>query len=68
MRMAVKAEKIVTALFEAYHSEPRILPTHVQKLIDERGLERTICDHIAGMTDRFAIEEHQKIFDPAFLP
>jgi len=68
MRMAVKAERIVTDLFEAYRSEPRILPAHVQKLIDNRGLERTICDHIAGMTDRFAVEEYQKVFDPGILP
>jgi dGTPase len=33
-----------------------------------RGLERTICDYIAGMTDRFAVQEHQKLFDPATLP
>ena len=68
MRMSVKAEKIITDLFEAYRNEPKILPGHVQKLMDERGLERTICDHIAGMTDRFAIEEHQKNFDPSLLP
>ncbi|MCE1255504.1 MAG: deoxyguanosinetriphosphate triphosphohydrolase [Anaerolineae bacterium] len=68
MRMSVKAEKIITDLFNAYRNEPRILPGHVQSLIDERGLEKTICDHIAGMTDRFAIEEYQKIFDPGLLP
>jgi dGTPase len=68
MRMSVKAERIITDLFNAYRNEPKILPGHVQKLIEERGLEKTICDHIAGMTDRFAIEEYQKIFDPGLLP
>lgn len=68
MRMAVKAERILTALFNAYRSEPTILPKHVQELIPERGLERTVCDYIAGMTDRFAIEEHEKLFDPTRLP
>ncbi len=66
--MAVKAERIITDLFNAYQSEPSILPNHIQQHIDERGLERTICDYIAGMTDRFAIEEHQKLFDPMTLP
>jgi dGTPase len=41
-----------------------MLPTSVQKLIETRGLERTTCDYIAGMTDRYAIEEHQKLFNP----
>jgi len=68
MRMQTKAERIITSLFNAYQDEPQILPYHVQELIDERGLERTICDYIAGMTDRFAIDEHQKLFDPTLLP
>ena len=68
VRMAVKAERIITDLFNVYHSEPSVLPTHIQLIIPENGLERTICDYIAGMTDRFAIEEHQKIFDPATSP
>jgi dGTPase len=68
MRMTVKAERIITDLFNAYIQEPSILPRKVQSIIDQRGLERTVCDHIAGMTDRYAIEEHQKIFDPSTLP
>lgn len=68
VRMAVKAERIITNLFNAYQAEPTILPGHVQNWIEPRGLERTICDYIAGMTDRYAIEEHQKLFDPVMLP
>lgn len=68
VRMAVKAERIITNLYQAYHAEPTILPSHVQSIIEERGLERTIGDYIAGMTDRYAIEEYQKIFDPLFRP
>ncbi len=68
VRMAVKAEKIIADLYAAFHDEPTILPAQFQKLIPERGLERTICDYIAGMTDRFAIEEHRKLFDPETLP
>jgi dGTPase len=68
VRMAVKAERILTDLFQAYRDEPSVLPRHIQDLFDERGIERTICDYIAGMTDRFAIEEHQKMIDPSVLP
>jgi dGTPase len=63
-RMAVKAERVIYDLFNAYLAEPTILPLHVQAQIDEYGLERTICDYIAGMTDRFAISEYGKLFDP----
>jgi dGTPase len=63
MRQSVKAERIITQLFEAYRSTPLILPFHIQQIIPEHGLERTVCDYIAGMTDRYAIEEHQKLFD-----
>jgi dGTPase len=68
VRMAVKAERIINDLFRAYLLEPAILPNHVQELTKERGLERTICDYIAGMTDRFAVEEYQKLFDPVMKP
>ena len=66
VRMTVKAENTIKDLFEAYKTEPAILPSHVQKMTGVRGLERTICDYIAGMTDRYAIEEHQRLFDPFF--
>ena len=68
VRMAVKAERIISDLFNAYQSESSMLPNHVQKFIEARGLERTICDYIAGMTDRFALQEHNKLFDTATLP
>ena len=68
VRMAVKAERIISDLFMAFRSEPSTLPKHVQSLINDRGLERTICDHVAGMTDRYAIEEHRKLFEPSILP
>jgi len=64
----VKAEKIISDMFDAYCSEPAILPHHIQELIEEHGLERTICDYIAGMTDRFAVDEHSKLYDPSTKP
>ena len=68
VRMAVKAERLISDMFQAYLEEPDILPDHVQKFISTRGLERTVCDYIAGMTDRYAIEEHQKLFNPSEKP
>ncbi len=68
VRMAVKAERIIVDLFTAYANEPEILPAHVQELIEGYGLERTICDYIAGMTDRFAVDEHAKLFDAMTKP
>ena len=68
VRMAKKAERIITELFHAYHDEPAMLDEEFQKAAQEKSLERTICDYIAGMTDRYATEEYQKLFDPMKLP
>ena len=68
VRMQVKAERIVEDIFNAYREEPSTLPEQFQAFINQRGLERTICDYIAGMTDRYAIEEHQKLFNPLEKP
>src|SRR5258706_1326830 len=68
VRMSVRAERLISDLFNGYKAEPAILPDHVQRIIEKHGLERTICDHIAGMTDRYAIEEHQKLFNPLEKP
>jgi len=68
IRMQVKAERIINDLFAAYLKDPLLLPKHTLDGVDEIGLERAICDYIAGMTDRFAIDEHQKIFDPLEKP
>ncbi len=68
VRMSVKAEQIIQRLFSAFLKEPASLPDQFQDLIESLGLEAAICDYIAGMTDRFAIDEYQKLFDPAVLP
>jgi dGTPase len=65
MRMAVKAQKIMADLFQAYMAEPAQLPPHISarwKAGEDRA--RVIADYIAGMTDRFAVDEHKKLFDP----
>ena len=68
VRMAVKAERIIKSLYEAFTNEPTILPENFQDDIDKIGIEKTVCFYIAGMTDRYAINEYQKLFDPEVLP
>jgi dGTPase len=64
IRMQVKADRLLGELFGAYVAEPGQLPPSAQRRIEEDGLQRAICDYIAGMTDRFALDEHAKMFDP----
>ncbi len=68
VRMQKKAERVLSELFHAYTTEPTMLPLHFQEQIEEKGKEQTICDYLAGMTDRFAVDEYQKLFDPMLLP
>jgi dGTPase len=67
-RMAVKADRILSELFALYLDEPAILPKHVLLNVDDKEIKRVICDYIAGMTDRYAIDEYKKLFDPTILP
>jgi dGTPase len=62
--MQSKAERFITELFTAYTKEPKMLPTDTQKQLDYAPLHRVVTDYIAGMTDRFALDEWQKLFDP----
>ncbi len=64
MRMRTKAKRMLVELFCAYVESPQQLPSHVQERIRGDNLHRIICDYVAGMTDRFALEEYRKIFDP----
>ena len=64
--MASKADRIVRRLFDAFVTEPDQLPTATQERIASQpgGLHRVVCDYIAGMTDRFAVREYKRLFDP----
>ncbi len=62
-RMKDKCRRILEALYTRYTENPRLLPTEQE--IPASDLPRTIADYIAGMTDRFAIQEYQRLFDPA---
>jgi dGTPase len=65
VRMGNKAGRLLRDLFKSYVAEPRQLPPHFQDQLERDGVHRVVCDYIAGMTDRFAVDEHQKLFDPA---
>ncbi|MCL4830417.1 MAG: deoxyguanosinetriphosphate triphosphohydrolase, partial [Caldilinea sp.] len=64
-RMAAKAARTINRLFEAYISEPRQLPFEVQMRVANSnvGLHRVVCDYLAGMTDRYAIQEYRRLYD-----
>jgi len=64
VRMADKARRILRNLFSVYAREPKLLPPKTVLSMEKYGTERTICDYIAGMTDRFALDEYKKLFDP----
>lgn len=61
LRNTTKAQRLLTELFEAYHADPRLLPRAYQR-DDAARQPRAIADYLAGMTDRFAIREHQRLF------
>jgi dGTPase len=64
MRMSRKATRFLEDLFHEYRKDPRQLPPTVQRDLQTMPLERAICDYIAGMTDRYALDEHRRLFDP----
>lgn len=66
VRMASKADRLLRDLFNAYIEQPLQLPTETQQRAKEHpeGLHRVVCDYLAGMTDRYAVQEHRRLFDP----
>jgi dGTPase len=71
-RMTSKARRVMTALFEAFLADPRLMPEEhsstAERLETDQGMAgraRAVADYIAGMTDRYAILEHRRLFDPA---
>jgi dGTPase len=64
IRMADKARRIVTQLFEVYLNNSDQLPPSFSSKIKEENKMQLVCDYVAGMTDRFALQEYKKLFDP----
>jgi len=63
-RMRVKAERYLSDLFHTYCGHPTLLPGKYVRKMELYGRERVICDYIAGMTDRFALDEYKRMFEP----
>jgi dGTPase len=55
--------RMITALFHSYRDDPRAMPERYADRVPEQGVERVVCDYIAGMTDRFAEAEHANLMD-----
>ena len=73
-RMSVKAVRVIRDLFTAFFADPRLLPLETQRTVAEQrqlhgdgGQARGVADYIAGMTDRYAIKEHQRVYNPGEL-
>ena len=69
-RIWTKVERIIPELFDAFMKQYKLLPDHWQIRVEEAGglidnvaQARIVCDYIAGMTDRYAIKEHERLFD-----
>ncbi|MFP5357765.1 MAG: deoxyguanosinetriphosphate triphosphohydrolase [Gammaproteobacteria bacterium] len=73
-RMVSKAQRVVRELFAAFVEDPRLLPPQLHGLVEAEdngrataGCARVVADYIAGMTDRYALDEHERLFDPRRL-
>ncbi len=64
VRMSQKASRFLRELFSVYCDNPEQLPPHAYDNIPGRGKYRAICDYIAGMTDRYALDQYKKFFEP----
>jgi dGTPase len=68
VRMSKRAERFINDLFMSFVSEPRQLPREFQQQVAENGLHRVVGDFIASMTDRSAMQEYSRLFDPLTRP
>ncbi|WP_047515423.1 deoxyguanosinetriphosphate triphosphohydrolase [Methylophilus sp. Q8] len=60
-RMSAKARRIIAELFTAFMDNPALMPDEYQ-LVAKQNQARAVADYIAGMTDRYAIREHRRLF------
>jgi dGTPase len=70
-RMTAKARRVVRELFDAFFNDPALMPdehearTRLESVPGPAGRARAVADYIAGMTDRYAILEHRRLFEPS---
>ncbi|MDP1732999.1 MAG: deoxyguanosinetriphosphate triphosphohydrolase [Sulfuritalea sp.] len=62
LRMTTKARRIIHDLFDAFVADPRLLPPQYQAMAATGSVERATADYIAGMTDRYSMKEHRRLF------
>lgn len=60
MKLEKSARKILNGLFQLYIVDPHKIPEHVRKLEKMDGRHRMVCDYVAGMTDRYALQQHER--------
>ena len=61
-----KAKDMLQRMFDYYYNHPEALPEDFQPQLSFDGMERTVCDYIAGMTDHFAVKTYSNIYLPKF--
>ncbi len=59
-----KAREMLKRLYEYYYNHPEALPEDFQPQMSLEGMERTVCDYIAGMTDNYAVDKYTELFIP----
>jgi dGTPase len=62
LRMTAKARRIISDLFSAFVADPRLLPPQYQEMAAAEDITRATADYIAGMTDRYSMKEHRRLF------
>ena len=62
LRMTTKARRIIHDLFNAFVADPRLLPPQYKDMAASEGIARATADYIAGMTDRYSMKEHGRLF------
>lgn len=62
-KMRVKAEHVLSRLFDAYVRRPNLLSPKYRRRIELNGVERTVADYLAGMTDRYALDDYKALFE-----
>jgi len=64
IRMSNKASRFLRSLFKIYDENPEQLPPQALEKMEERGKYQVICDYMAGMTDRYALDQYKKFYEP----
>ena len=66
LRVMNKSSRVIQKLFSQFTSYPELLPPNFYEKAVDGGVQRTAADYIAGMTDRYALKEYERIFNPSY--